>query len=99
MAIDLQTEKLVTFNDATRFLPLGMRPAYCTWWRWFRHGVAGVRLETVRISGRRLTSAEAVERFLAAVAAATSGEDSSGHPKTARHGFRAAENQLEREGI
>lgn len=34
--------------------------------RYFRHGVRGVKLETVLIGNRRFTSTEAIERFLRA---------------------------------
>lgn len=34
--------------------------------RYFRHGIRGVRLETVLIGNRRFTSTEAIERFLRA---------------------------------
>ncbi|MCE9552868.1 MAG: DUF1580 domain-containing protein [Planctomycetes bacterium] len=75
MSIDVERERLQTFNEAAEeVLPHGSRPSYATWWRWWRHGVHGVRLETVRVGGRRLTSAAAVRRFLADVTAAVQGE-------------------------
>ncbi|MCR9211960.1 MAG: DUF1580 domain-containing protein [bacterium] len=35
-----------------------------TAWRWANRGVKGVKLETVSIGGKRLTSVQAVTRFL-----------------------------------
>ena len=72
MAIDLEREPLLTFNDAAPFLAGEMRPSYPTWWRWWRHGVRGVRLETVLVGGRRYTTAAAVQRFVVATTAITS---------------------------
>ena len=34
--------------------------------RWALHGTAGVRLESVRVGGRRMTSRAALRRFIAA---------------------------------
>lgn len=67
--IDLTQEKLISFNDAAGLLPSGIKPDFTTWWRWYRHGVRGVRLDTVKIGKRRATSAEAVRRFIAAISA------------------------------
>ncbi len=68
--IDISREKLLTLNDAARFLPDGERIAYSTWARWFRRGRNGVRLETIVFRGRRYTTADAVNRFFAASTAA-----------------------------
>lgn len=67
--IDVRVEQLITFNKAAEFLPEGRRPDYSTWWRWYRRGWRGIRLETVRFGNRRLTSVEAVLRFIAATTA------------------------------
>lgn len=71
--IDLKFERLRAFNQAARVLPKGSRPNQSTWWRWWRHGVRGVRLETVIVGGKRYTTDEAVLRFVAALNAATPG--------------------------
>jgi len=65
--IDITKEALVTFNEAAKFLPDGRRPSAVTWWRWAQKGIRGHRLETVMAGGRRMTSAEAVIRFFAAL--------------------------------
>ncbi len=44
----------------------GQRPNPSTIWRWSVKGSQGVRLQTWMIGGRRLTTREAVEEFIAA---------------------------------
>ncbi|MBL9090928.1 MAG: DUF1580 domain-containing protein [Planctomycetaceae bacterium] len=63
--IDFATEALITLADAANLTPL--RPHVSTIRRWIRIGVRGEILETVRIGGRRLTSREAVSRFLTSI--------------------------------
>jgi hypothetical protein len=74
MAIDITKERLIPFDSAAGFLASGSRPTYSTWWRWWRQGIRGVHLETVLVGGRRLTTAEAVERFVAATTEAGSAD-------------------------
>ena len=74
MAIDITKECPIPFDLAATFLGNGFRPTYSTWWRWWRHGIRGVHLETVLVGGRRLTTADAVERFVTATSAAGSVE-------------------------
>lgn len=38
-----------------------------TAWRWRVHGLHGIHLQTTMVGGRRMTTADAVRRFLAAV--------------------------------
>jgi len=66
----LHDESLITLTEAARLLPRmnGKRIAVSTLWRWATAGVRGVRLETRRLGRRILTSAEALERFTAALA-------------------------------
>jgi len=71
MSIDLNVERPITFNRAARYLPRSSRPNQSTWWRWWRHGVRGIQLETVLIGGRRYTTREAVLRFAAALTSIT----------------------------
>lgn len=40
--------------------------AIATVWRWAQNGIRGIHLESLRIGGRRFTTAEAFERFIAA---------------------------------
>lgn len=41
-----------------------------TTWRWANRGVRGVRLETFALGGKRFTTREALERFVAASSSA-----------------------------
>lgn len=63
MQISLSTERLLTFDEAAELLPPARRPSHATWWRWYRHGIQGIKLATVLVGGRRYTTAEAVKRF------------------------------------
>ncbi len=64
MAIDVDTEDMLTLGEACRAIPpKGISPA--TMARWIQRGVRGSRLETVLIGGRRLTSRESLARFYA----------------------------------
>jgi hypothetical protein len=64
--IDINTEHLVSFTQATKTLPArrcGKRPHVATMYRWALYGCKGVRLETVQIGGTKCTSIEALQRF------------------------------------
>ena len=65
MAIDLNSEELLSLTDAARALPKvgGKRPHTSTVWRWARKGLRGVRLEYVRLGHRVCTSRQALGRF------------------------------------
>ena len=67
MAIDAEVERIITIGEACRSIPPnGVSPS--TFARWLQHGVGPNRTkpETIRIAGRRLTSIEALARFIAA---------------------------------
>jgi hypothetical protein len=68
--IDTSTETLLTLSRAAEHYPAvnGKRPHASTVFRHAAHGISGVRLETVQVGGRVVTSAEAVQRFLSHVA-------------------------------
>lgn len=68
----LATEKTLTFSEAAAILPMfnGKRPHTSTVWRWARKGCRGVRLESLRLGGRFVTSVQALERFGQALAEA-----------------------------
>ena len=44
---------------------LSTNPSTATMWRWAHRGVDGVKLETFKIGGRRYTTAEALDVFVA----------------------------------
>jgi len=63
MAIDFENESLITLGEACRaFPPSGVSDA--TLARWVQKGTRGFKLETIVIGGRRLTSREAIGRFI-----------------------------------
>lgn len=65
--IDLDSETLISFQEATRHAP--GKPHISTLHRWRRRGVHGVRLETCLIGGKRYTTREAMNRFFESVTA------------------------------
>lgn len=97
-------------NSKENLLPLaaavetatGQRPHPSTLHRWRLHGICGVKLETVRVGGRRMCTIESVRQFLVGVTAATDGEPMPTDSRTPRQRERAidrAEGELERAGI
>lgn len=50
-------------------------------YRWAKHGLHGVRLETIQVGGTLCTSREALERFFARLAEARSGRTEPSHPE------------------
>ncbi len=71
--INLDREPLIKLSAAARLVPArrdGKHVSATTIWRWTKFGHRGIKLEAVRRpSGDWLTSAAAVSRFLAAIAA------------------------------
>ena len=72
MSIDISSEKLLSLAEASKTWP--GRPHVSSIFRWMAHGTRGCRLDSVLIGGRRFTSAEALERFIAATTAAAAGQ-------------------------
>jgi hypothetical protein len=98
MAIDIGTEALITINEAAKALP--SRPHIAPVWRWVYHGCRGVKLETVSIGGRRMTSQEAIARFIERSTAVANGDAIP--TRTAKQRQRAietAERELAAAGI
>ncbi len=69
--IDLATEQVLSLQDAALRLPrLRGKPLHCsTLHRWSTRGIRGVRLEVVHLGATRVTSVEAVQRFIVALSA------------------------------
>lgn len=100
MGIDLTREKPITFNEASSLLPDGRRPNLSTWWRWSGPGIKGVQLETVYVGGRRYTTAEALQRFVAGVTAAANGTAVPTRTASQRcHEIEQADRELRDAGI
>ncbi len=74
--IDPQNEMLVSMTEAARLLP--GRPHASTLWRWRKKGINGVRLDTIKCGGKRLTSREAIARFVEESTAAADRPEPSG---------------------
>lgn len=67
----------VTLAEAAKLVP-GGGVALSTLWRWCRIGVRGVKLETLVVGGRRLTTPHMLAQFIAATTQAA--EDHSSTP-------------------
>lgn len=70
------TEKLIPLKAVADIVPgnvRGKKIAHSTVWRWAARGVDGVVLETLNAPGGRVTSREAVQRFLTALTSRRSG--------------------------
>lgn len=59
--IDIASERLIRFCEASKHIP--GRPHVSALYRWLKHPVHPI--ETVLVGGRRWTSVEAIERFVA----------------------------------
>jgi len=98
MTIDIAPTKYFTFAEAAKVLP--SRPHLSTWQRWRTRGVHGVQLTTVKIGGRRMVSADDLQRFIEAVTCAA---DRLPQPiRTSRQRERAilaAEAEIAHDGI
>jgi hypothetical protein len=73
----LLQEKLISIGEAPAYYP-GKRPHIATVHRHYLRGVRGVKLGTVLVGGRRYTSQEEIERFIAATTAADARPEPSG---------------------
>ena len=92
MAISIDDE-LFLLTDAAKLLP--NRPHASTLFRWHRRGVRGVRLETILLAGRRYTTRDALEQFIAATTAAADGEPTPTRtPRQRDRAIREAERDL-----
>ncbi len=93
--IDIETEQLRLLTKASADLP--GHPHVSTVVRWWRRGVRGVRLETILIGGRRYTSREALQRFVARLSSQSDPEPPL--PARRQRDIAAVEEQLDDEGI
>ena len=97
MSIDYELETIITLGEACKaFPPKGVSTA--TLARWIQGGIKGVKLETIVIGHRRLTSREAIQRFIAA----QNSDEKVAPTVTAEQRRRqamAAQHELERAGI
>jgi hypothetical protein len=96
--VDIEHESLIMLAQASREIP--GRPHLTTLHRWRLAGIAGVKLETLKIGGRRFTSREALSRFFAATTAAADGLSSPTRTSRQRQrDIERAEAELAKAGI
>lgn len=63
------SETFISLKDAASSFPGNVSVCYETIRRWATDGIRGIRLETIRIGGRRKTTREACQRFIERVTA------------------------------
>jgi hypothetical protein len=66
MAIQIGKEKLITFQDAHKYIHelTGLTRSAAMIYRWSRQGVKGIKLDSVKVGGSVFTSREAIIRFV-----------------------------------
>jgi hypothetical protein len=96
LMIDINCEKLLHLVEVPKSIP--GRPHISTVIRWWRHGVKGVRLETVVVGGRRYTSFEAVQRFISRLNN-PSDESNVPLPKQRQKEIARADQRMDAEGL
>ena len=74
--IDLNHERLITLSQAVNLIPRrrGQKVRNSTIWRWIVSGKKGIRLEGMKTPAGWCTTAEAMGRFLSALADKSRGE-------------------------
>ena len=86
MSIDLRSETILRFPEVKKRTPFKVHVS--TLHRWRLRGVRGVKLETAMLGGGRVTSLEALERFVVRVSESTDGGAAGVTPNTAAVGQR-----------
>ncbi len=101
--IDITSETILTLADAAKSLPKrsGRRIHTSTVYRWSQRGCRGIRLETAQLGGSRVTSVEALQRFVERLTAADPriSTPMAVTPARRRREIARAEKALEQEGI
>lgn len=82
--IDLSTDALLgrTSTEIAR-LNGGKPPSPTAWWSWMKHGRAGLRLPSVVVGGKRMTTLSAFTSWIHATTAAIDGAEAAGLVRTA----------------
>lgn len=102
--IDPNSENLISLADAGRLLPArrrGKKPHISCVYRWTTTGCKGIVLESLQCGGTRVTSREALARFLEALtlASPTGAQMAVRSPTKRRRAAERAIEALEREGV
>ena len=97
--IQMLSETLIPINQVPVHLEkiTGNRPHIASTYRWMKHGIAGIRLETLFIGGTRFTSEQALGRFFQESTKAKEKQNQSRQLDDSRH--RSFEAQAEKLGI
>ena len=96
--IDIHAETLISFGEASASLP--GRPNLSTLHRWRVKGIRSVKLESCLYGGRRMTSAEALQRFVNRSTAAADGTPvPTRTPKKRQRDIEKAEAELRAAGV
>jgi hypothetical protein len=96
--LDPSNEAAIAVNKSPAHIP--GRPHVSTVWRWVLKGVRGIKLETFVVGCQRFTTAEAIERFIAATTAKANGEPTPvPAPRQRQRAIEQAERELADAGI
>ena len=95
--IDHKTESVLPLEASSALFPT--KPSRCTLYRWSLKGIHGVRLETLACGGKRYTSHEAIDRFIAAQNADDVPATPTITASQRRRQSEAAQIELERMGV
>jgi hypothetical protein len=101
MAIDPNSETLLSLADAARALPrrrAGKRPHVSCVYRWTTSGCKGVVLESIQVGGTRCTGREALGRFFERLTYADDPRIDR-TPNRRQRAAVAADRESEREGV
>jgi hypothetical protein len=99
--IDLASETIISLSEVPKHLPAkrGRRFHLATIYRWAQCGLRGVRLETLRLGGSRVTSVEALQRFAERLTNPAAGDADGRTDARRERAAEAVEAQLDRLGI
>lgn len=95
--IDLKSETMFALKVGAKTFPGGERHI-CTMHRYRLQGIAGIRLECLRLGGRWFTSKESIDRFISELNSIVPG-DRSGRPIIDAKSQSEAEESLDRVGL
>lgn len=97
--IDVENETLISLKEAIPLFPGCKKLSMPTVYRWFQHGIRGVKLETVMIGRHRFTSREAITRFIVAQNATAEETDASSASPSQREAMaKSAQVALQKAG-
>ena len=99
MSIDIRSETVIPIGQSPKHFP--GRPNISSVYRWFGKGSRGARLETIVVGAKRFTSIEAIERFIEATTANSTGGLSPSRSTNRQRAaaIAAAERELDKAGI